>query len=75
MKALPGLMAALVAVVAIALGKQPNGLAGVLYGWIDRWRAGGRVTTSEPVADDVEGTSTTGAPRAATHPEVAVGTT
>ena len=32
----PGLVFAVIAVGAVALGKQPNGLAGLLYSWTDR---------------------------------------
>ena len=33
---LAGLVFALIAVVAVALGKQPNGMAGMLFGWRSR---------------------------------------
>jgi branched-chain amino acid transport system permease protein len=44
-----GLVFAIVAVAAVALGKQPNGIAGVLYARLDSLRGGGRPTPVQPV--------------------------
>ncbi len=45
-----GLVFAVIAIGAVALGKQPNGLAGLLYSWTDRLRAASRAATAGPAA-------------------------
>lgn len=44
---LAGIVFATVAIAAVLLGKQPNGLAGLLYGRVDRWRHAGAVSRIE----------------------------
>ena len=57
---LAGLVFALIAVVALALGKQPNGLAGILFSWRSRVagrppeRAPGGAATPPPTAPSRE---------------------
>lgn len=45
-----GLVFAAIAVTALALGKQPNGMAGLLYGWLGRGGTRRAGTASEPAA-------------------------
>ena len=45
-----GLVFAVIAVGAVALGKQPNGLAGLLYSWTGRSGRGTGATTTAPSA-------------------------
>jgi branched-chain amino acid transport system permease protein len=47
MEVVPGLIFAGVAVTAILLGKQPNGIAGQLFAMIDRWRRPARTSSDE----------------------------
>jgi branched-chain amino acid transport system permease protein len=60
---LAGLVFALIAVVALALGKQPNGLAGMLFGWRSRATA-----KPSPLARPTAPTAAVATP---TAPEVA----
>ena len=62
--ALPGLLSAAVAVTALLLGKQPNGMAGQLYERVARWRAASAVSARERAASA----------RPTTTREVSVGT-
>jgi branched-chain amino acid transport system permease protein len=49
-----GLVFAVIAGGAVALGKQPNGLAGLLYSWTGRSGKGAGATTTEPASEELQ---------------------
>jgi branched-chain amino acid transport system permease protein len=57
-----GLVFAAIAVTALALGKQPNGMAGLLYSWVGRGSRGPRTSGEGAPAAEVEGTRAKSAP-------------
>lgn len=68
---LAGVVFASVAIAAVLLGKQPNGMAGLLYERLDRWRQAAEVSRSEAEARAAIASAPPPPPVSVTPPTVA----